>query len=437
MWWWLAACDEDPERDPAPRVPADPPCAVADDNALRIVCRHDGGQATLAVDDGGPVRTFEGGPGEVTAWNLPEATLVGLSLSVDGRTAWEGRVATGTVPDDGALSFVELVPGAPRAEHLLFSTTCVGGPPRSYVTDAHGAVRWYQPSGVTGGLTGFDDSQDGVVVLAGRRWVRELRWDGSLGLDAERDANADAFVHHAVDVEGDRVAVLDTRPRAFPDGRTYLDDGVAEVRDGEIVNVFRLGDHLDPQGRTGFAPAYWWGTFPDAIDAFHVNAVDLLPEGGFLLSIKHFDAIVKVDAAGEVAWAVTGSSFSPDLGALDLEKRGDGVAFEFPHHVNLAPWGNVLLFDNGRTLTPSSVVELAIDEAARTVRTVRRWELGVACPVQSSAYGLPDGTVVATCAGRREVFELDDDGIRRRVRVDCANGDASGLLVRAKPIGDF
>ena len=437
MWWWFAACDRTPEQDRDPTLPLTSPCALDPDNLLRVICAHEGAAAALTVDDGVEVRTFEGGPGTVAAWNLPEDTMLALSLAVDGAAVWEGHLATGSLPETAALRFVEEVSGAPRAEHLLFSTGCEGGAPQIYVTDPDGAVRWYGSPGVTGGLTGIDHSGDGVTLLAGRRWVRDLRWDGGIGLDAQRDLSSGVFLHHAVDVEGDRTAVLDTRTREWPDGNTYLDDGVAEVRDGQIVNVFRLGDHLDPQGRTAFAPAYWWGTFPDAIDAFHVNAVDLLPEGGFLLSIKHFDAIVKVDAAGEVAWAVTGSTFSPDLGALTLAKLDDDVSFEFPHHVNRAPWGNVLLFDNGRGLRPSTVLELAIDEEARTVRTVRRWPLGVPCPVQSSAYGLEDGTVVATCAGSREVFELDDGGIHRRVRVDCANGDPLGILVRVQPIGDF
>ncbi len=433
MLWWLAACEGERDRvSDHTGVAVESPCALTPDNPLRVTCAYEGAEATLRIADERGERSFSGVDGAVTAWGYAPVTHLSAALEVDGREVWSGGLVTGPVPDEVALRFVETLPGESRVERLLFTTACDGGPVTTYLTEPDGSIVWFGRHGLSGGITGFDATAEGVVVLSGRRWVRELRWDGAIGLDAERDP-LEQMVHHAVDVEGDRVAVLDTRPRVYPDGNTYLDDGVAEVRDGAMVNVFRLGDHLDPQGRTGYPPSYWQGTFPGAIDAFHLNAVDLLPDGGFLLSAKHLDALIAVDADGELDWVIAGSAFTPDVGDLALTPTAP-VSFGFPHHVNRAPWGNLLVLDNGRDFVDSEVLELAVDEVARTVTPVRRWDLGVSCPVQGSAYGLPDGTVVATCPIEREVFELDDSGIRRRVRVDCARGEPGGILIRAKPL---
>ena len=440
MWWTLlAACNGD-DDDAAHTASPEAPCAVTPDNALRIACTWADGPGTLHVVGDDVDRTFTGVDGAVVAYGLRQLTTYTATLSVEGSPDRTSTITTPALPASLALTFVELEPGPSHLEHLLFPTACGAGAVQIYVTDPDGEVRWYSGTGVTGGLTGFDVSDDGVVILAGRRWVRELRWDGAIGADAERDLDSLVFPHHAVDVLGDRIVVLDTRPRDWPTGQ-YLDDGVAEVRGSELVNVFRLGDVYDPQGRTGFPPAYWTGVFPDATDATHLNSVELLPDGGFLLSAKHLDAILAIDPEGALRYAIPGSTFAPDFGALALT-AGSGVAFEFPHHVNVAPWGNLLVFDNGRNFTDSDVVELAVDEVAHTVTLVRRWPLGVSCPVQSSAYGLPDGTVVATCAARREVFELADDPateapVRRRFRVDCAEGEAAGLLVRTRPLSGW
>lgn len=436
MWAWAGACGGDEATDDGP-----PPeetavvasCAVVSDNALRIACAWPGGAAATLRLTGpdGVERSFEGAGGEVVGWGLTASTPYEVVLDGAAGELWRGRVATPILPSDVALTFEEVVAGPSSVEHLLFPLTC-GGATHLYVTDAQGEVVWYSGTGLTGGVTGLDHTGDGVVILAGRRWVRELRWDGTIGVDAERDLAEGSIIHHSVDADG-RVVVLDTRPREWPDGKVYLDDGVAVVRGDTVENVFRLGDVLDPQGRTSFLPEYWLGTFPGAIDAFHLNAVDLLPDGGFLLSAKHLDTVVRIRAAGPLGWALAGSPAAPPLGAAALTAVGP-VESEFQHGVNVAPWGNVLLVDNGRYTSDTRVVELHVDEVARTAETVREWPLGVRCPVQSSAYGLQDGTVVAVCAQSYDWYELDDAGIRRQVRVGCENGQEPAMIPRLIPI---
>lgn len=424
---WLTACTggDDPLGSPAT-------CAVPADEPLRLRCTFPGDAGELAVVGPGVDHTFAGAGGVATAWDLPARTALDVVLTTGGREAWAGTLTTGAVPWDADLSFEVLVDGPSAIDRLVFPSSC-GGPARAYLTDADGEIRWMQGTGLSSGFPGLALTDDGVAILAQRRIVRELRWDGTVGFDVER--GDDVVLHHTLDAADGRVVVLDTRPRTWPDGETYLDDGVAELRGDELVEVFRLGDVIDPQGRTAYPPVYWGDTFDGAIDAFHLNAVDLLPDGGLLLSAKHLDALVSVGPDGALRWVLPGSSYSPDTGAHALTAVGDADAsFGFQHGANVAPWGNVLLLDNGRDGVDASVLELAVDEVARTYRAVRRWPLGVRCPVQGSAYGLPDGSVVAACPQTRELFELDDTGVRRRVRLRCANGETPGFLVRALPV---
>jgi EmrB/QacA subfamily drug resistance transporter len=105
-------------------------------------------------------------------------------------------------------------------------------------------------------------------------------------------------------------------------------------------------------------------------DAYHVNAVDLVGNGAFLVSIRNTWAayLVNIDT-GNIEWTLGGkrSSF----------KFGPGAAFQWQHDVALAPSSTVTMFDDhccqitsGGTYVlptgPSRGLALKLDQRTRT-----------------------------------------------------------------------
>lgn len=441
MWWLLASCAGD--DDPPFRTPPaeDEPCASDPDNVLRVVCswtRAETGPVAVRIGAGGNVRVFDGPEDEldvrIVAWDLLADTAYDWELLEDGEVVAEGTLRTRPLPPDVDIRLDVTVDGATSVDRLLLPAAC-GVEGHLVVLDALARVRWYQPTGTANMLTALDASDRGTVLtLMGREGVREWAFDGSLASDATYpDGGLGRYVHHAVVARHGRTFVLDTAAVQYRDGNDYLMDGVTVVGEG---HVWGLDEVLDP---TGFEPpdlpTYWGPFFPDAVDFAHENGLFVEDDGGWLLTFKHLDTVARVEPDGEIAWAVTGGPGPSPWPAVALALGGEGeVAFEYPHTPSRSPWGTVLLMDNGLPGTTSRVLELEVDAAAGTATIVRAWDLGVGCPVQSSVVGLPDGTVLAACTRTRELFELDDGGIRRHAMVSCPGGEPSGNLARAVPI---
>ncbi len=115
-------------------------------------------------------------------------------------------------------------------------------------------------------------------------------------------------------------------------------------------------------------------------DAYHVNAVQLAGNGGFLVSMRNTWAAYMVDAAtGRIEWTLGGkrSSF----------KFGPGAAFQWQHDVQLGPGSTVSMFDDhccqltgGGTSVhatgPSRGLILKLDPASYTATLVHQYTGG-------------------------------------------------------------
>lgn len=457
-WIVWAGCTG-PTTDPGPGTPPDtgpapprPACAVEDDNALRIVCLYerDGtGPVEVRVRTAGePPVTIPGNAGSrsvyVVALDLRANTSYDWELDDRGAVVEEGTLTTGTLPDLFRPAYALPVDGPSSIDRLLFPMSCGSGT-TLYITDALGQVRWYQPIRTTGSVAGFDYTDRGTIVVnLGRTRVMEWEPDGRVVLDVEAATEMERIPHHGIVSRDGRIWVLDTASVPYTNGKSYLVDGVSEVTaEAGGVHVWDLGGLVDPQvvpveSGAPRDPAYWSGMFGDAIDFAHENSIDVMENGDWLISLKHLDTLLRIDGAGEVRWSLAGMPSAAVFTGPALELRsstGIDPTFQYPHHPNPTPWGTVLVVDNGWSPDENTrILELVIDEEAGVADAVRAWDLGVYCPVQSSAWGLPDGTIVASCAASHEVFELDDSGIRRRSSFSCADGEFTGAFVRAEPV---
>ena len=75
-------------------------------------------------------------------------------------------------------------------------------------------------------------------------------------------------------------------------------------------------------------------------DFFHVNSIQLLPNGNLLVSARHTWTVYEINKkAGAIVWGLGGKRSSFGF--------GPGANFEWQHDAHLQPDGTLTLFDNG------------------------------------------------------------------------------------------
>lgn len=292
-----------------------------------------------------------------------------------------------------------------------------------------------------GTLIGLADGGFLEIDLLGRRagrWLAASRPPevGAVVVDAP------GFTHELVETpEGfltlsSRIREVDAYPRSYEDPETLggpasiLEQEVLTVaRDGEVTARWSLADRLDVE-RIGFDSLDWVGAF----DWSHANAV--LPDpGGVIVSVRHQDALVALDPAGEVRWILSNPyGWSPEREALLLDGLPpDGWPLH-QHGPSFDADGNLMWFDNGNEgHTPYSeppgraletrVTAVTIDEEARTARTAWIWkppDTALYSPALGNVALLPGGHVLANygfVSGEDGVDNLSAGRPTRSVRV--------------------
>lgn len=130
------------------------------------------------------------------------------------------------------------------------------------------------------------------------------------------------------------------------------------------------------------------------IDWTHDNATEIDFDGNYLVSVRHFSEITKIDSrTGRVIWR---------WGGLKNQFKfiGDTLKFAFQHGITRLANGNYILFDNGNTHTPrfSRAVEYRLDQSGKTSTLV--WSYRPSPDIFSGYYGyaqrLPNGNTLVT-----------------------------------------
>jgi arylsulfate sulfotransferase len=215
-----------------------------------------------------------------------------------------------------------------------------------------------------------------------------------------------------VDVIGDTIVVLN--------------------QDLQVTWAWDAFDHLDtyrtatlgetctyPAGLT-CAPFY---LSPTANDWLHGNALQLLPDGNILYSIRHQDWVVKIDYAngtgsGAILWRM-GLAGDFRIMSTDLSPW-----FSHQHDPNFEMNGTVMLvFDNGNVRQASNPSAhsrgqvLQVDERNLVVTTRLDADLGVYSVAAGSAQLLPDGDynfdaafLLSTASNAAESFQVEPTG---------------------------
>jgi EmrB/QacA subfamily drug resistance transporter len=237
--------------------------------------------------------------------------------------------------------------------------------------DGRPALAWWQ-----GAITKNGDTLSGEDVLVDRHYKTLARLKGSNGW---------IITLHELYVQGDHAWVTANRnvPRNLSAyGGAYngvlIDSAVQEydLKTGRLLYTWDALDHIPLGDSRATLPSngYPW-------DAYHVNSVDLLGDGTFVVSMRNTWAAYDVVAAtGRIAWTLGGrhSSF----------KFGQGASFQWQHDVRLYPGSSLItLFDDhccqltgGGTRVPASGPSrgllLRLDRGARTATLAGQFTRG-------------------------------------------------------------
>jgi hypothetical protein len=327
------------------------------------------------------------------------------------------------------------------------------------ILDNHGAVIWYKRT-------------DNQFVLDAKPWPNgNVAWVPQLGpafgTDAARGYRVNALNgnlvahlktgagtatdhHDMVSLPGGNRAMITYVQRPGPANLTALgagyfaDDSALDNRIQEltpanaVVFDWNSADHFNVNETTfpqRFNPPP--SSHGGAVDLLHINSIDRQPDGDYIVSARHLDAVFRIDhPSGTVLWKLGGSAVANKDGAAHMTILNDPLGGpKRMHDARLGADGVLTMFDNrSGTGQPPRVVAYRLDETAHTATML--WQRTYPDPAASS-FGLgsaritPEGSVVISWSVLQPMMEeLDADGDRMLAVSDPAPGALSYRFIK-------
>jgi len=431
---------------PNPSTPLTGRLAVATNRPSRL---------SIAITD--PDRAFTVGPGELAAAHvapvlgLRPATTHTLAIRVTderGETldAAPITVTTAALPADFPVFTTDRIAPA----QIEPGVTLTGMSRYVLAVDDTGHIVWYSDRGeatedvrrLPGGnlLVNLGNHVTATEIDV---WGNEIRrWHAAHstpGTPGSIPVAVDSFHHELGRLPGGEMFTLSTELRTYGDyptgeldptpqsaAQSVVGDVVVQFAvDGTVTRRYSMLDRLDPY-RLGYGSfGMFWVAFygPAAtVDWSHGNAVFPDPgDGGYLVSLRHQDALVKLDAAGALVWILGThdnwpSAFAPYL----LTPVGGSLQWPFHQHApRILADGHILVFDNGnfRVSPPapkpatsySRAVEFAVDPVRKEVRQVWQYDAGqtIYAPATGDVdLGAATGNVIICFGGASKIVEV-------------------------------
>ena len=169
-----------------------------------------------------------------------------------------------------------------------------------------------------------------------------------------------------------------------------IDSHIQELApNGTVLFNWQSEDHFDVAETTIVPQRFVTPTIPGGgVDLLHINSIDRQPDGDYIVSARHLDAVFRIDrATGQVLWMLGGNSVANDDGAAKMTIIGDPLGGpKRMHDARLNSAGVLTMFDNqSGTGHPPRVVAYQLDETAHTATML--WQRTYPNPAASS-FGL-------------------------------------------------
>ena len=368
------------------------------------------------------------------------------------------------VPDDFPKLEV-LRPGQPTPGWYL-TTFGFGSSSGKFavIMDNHGTPVWYKRT--PGPLIDFKKLPSGALAYTPQRgaygidegqgyWVTNLQGGPTILRRTSNPVALPTDHHDYLEFTGGRTLVsYPLRPGAgslFGGAAKFVDGVIEEQNDVGGNWTWTVSDHFAPVESTfpvNFAVSPFIPGFPDAWDVSHINALDREPNGDYVVTARHLDAVFRVDRdTKKIEWVLGGpvpSGISPSpTRPAPLTIVGDPYGGpKRPHDARLV--GNVLtMMDNqaGMPGRSSRAVAYAIDTSTIPGTATMLWEFRNGGPFTGDTLGsaqqATDGSVlIGWGAGIQPMIEELAPNGTRLMAIGQRTGGSSYRTVKYPP-GDF
>jgi hypothetical protein len=299
---------------------------------------------------------------------------------------------------DGFPSFTQVTGQSPQGGYLFIT---VANPKTNVsvaaVVDQTGRLFWYR---VVKTLGEAKQSPDGDLVFYDEGRYTQQKLDGTVVRTwVEPRASAGTDNHEIVLLPEGRALLFGLNDRP-----PLLENTIAEVDgDGAVAFHWSGADHIGTDETTADIDFN-----KPPVDVHHANAMELLSDGHLLISLRHTDALYKVDRSnGDISWRLGGNK--SDFTFVSDPLNG----FSHQHYARQLAGGDILLLDNGNLHTPpvSRVVQYRLDETSHTATLV--WEHRHRASLFSFCCGstvrLPTGNTLTAWGSTGIIDEVDAD----------------------------
>jgi hypothetical protein len=184
-------------------------------------------------------------------------------------------------------------------------------------------------------------------------------------------------------------------------------DGIAQeldIESGEVLFEWHSLDHVAVEESYRGVP-----DDPEVpLDYFHINSIEVDPDGDFLIDAKGTWAVYKVDrGTGEVLWRLGGKR-------SDFE-MGPGTGFAYQHDARRQRDGTITIFDNGASpqvheQSRGIAVDLDTDGMKATLVQEYTHPKGLLSTSQGNLQVLPNGNVFVGRGSKPFISEYSRDG---------------------------
>ena len=165
-----------------------------------------------------------------------------------------------------------------------------------------------------------------------------------------------------------------------PSAHNTLDSIVQEVdiASGNVLFEWHSLDHVPV--------ADSWSPILDPFDYFHVNSIDVHPDGNLIVSARNTWGVYKLDRkTGSVIWRLGSKSSDFTL--------GPGVEFEYQHDARAHADGTITIFDDGSgdDSHQARAIRIGVDERSRQAVLLQEYPHtpGLAVKAMGNAQVLP------------------------------------------------
>jgi outer membrane protein assembly factor BamB len=288
------------------------------------------------------------------------------------------------------------------------------------ILNSQGQLVWFR--NIPGGLAMNLEAQtyDGRPVLSW--WQGTPNWSMSEDVIADNSYRTLAVLHagngfatdsHELQITPRGTAIIDATAVARANLTAFGGSATGLVQDDIVQELdIKTGQVLWEWHSYGHVPLSASYTRPqgkDAYDYFHLNSVQQLPDGNFLVSARHTWAIYEIDrATGKIIWT---------LGGKDSDFRlGPGADFSWQHDGQLT--GNTLsLFDDAsdgpeQEENQSSAKVLRLNLSTMTATLLHRYTHSppLLAVSQGNTQRLPNGDLFVGWGADPEFSEYTPNG---------------------------